>query len=1511
MKSNVEKSVKRWLKRKVSITLGMMVAFLISGVVSYSEDVEIKYENGKLTANVVESGKLYENQFEHVYLNNGIHNGEINFSGTIEGEKSIRVINVGLIKGTSSSLFEEKAGMLELEFNNYGIVLGQYTNIDIPQGEDTGLTITDINGEIKVTTNGSISKKVFFNDDSGNPYQALLINGIVQEGTEYIAKSLTSDDILKFKPDGFLDNLIINVVGDKKGEKYNSLIAGKQLYISNSYINGYKTAIKFDDKLENSIFYGDGVVINGGEYSFLGSAGNDKIKLGYTHLKPTNVINGNISLGAGNDEVNISKTTINGNIDFGTGNDSLIARDSIIKGDIKFEDDGNIVIKDKVTIDGKITVNGDTTNLTLGKDITLGGNTTFDIQSKNKNLILGYNINNESDINSMKEQVTNDKLKEFVIKLANGGNSNVNLEGVEINTSITGGNGNDVFIIGQNEIGIKINDVSNSDNDTLKLSFNTTEGTKLKGGYENIETLQLKLTGKNILDVEKLNFKSIKGGNEDDTFNNVTEKNILAINGGEGNDTINMKEGVTLSDDDANTIFSTNSIEKLKLADGKNNLFLDDLSNVSKIDFTKGDNTVTLGRVGEKQDFVFNETTKFNGNLTLNLNGNTAQIGSSTLNGDKISLNNSFISGGKLTFSNGVIKFELGKGIYFENGVESKYGLNLGNIALGETVTLNTHSFLKVEENNTKLTVKSWSELTQGLGEGYEEKYASSYDEALKKYNKENQDSLTGVFNSWTEKEIADFIVGGGEVKEDETITDNNTTYDGKVVEGTLTVDTSNGVNLGFNTILAGNLQIKSESSQNGNINFGGTVTIAGGIDATEYDGDLTLNFSNITEGKDNGINLGEVAFGSSSNNNLNINTASKVNTIGSISAEGNVKININNIGDNSDGFNNILAGANSGKNNSIEVNNSADVEITKNYGGTLTFKGEGNNITLGSTIGNLVMGDGADSINLDTSKFIGDIAVNVDGGKGDNIFDIGSPASTLENNDINQKLDGKTLTGTINSFETINVNESINFASDLKLSGTTEISIGQDKNLGLDVDYSKTQDGKVTGHALYNNGIKVNNDNGKLVIGTADAKKDATISMGTSSITNGDNVVTSGSINHEVKYDKEKNEIEVIVKDSIVDGNDKIKYASLEKIHQSIVNAGKIDLMGLTGDIQRGDRTKDEAIKAQLEFYGKIYTSTPYAYSNDISRETVNMVNDSIMDSRFKADEGKWLHYGAIAGQGYDDDNSYYGRGYYNSVDLGTTEVNVKSDIYSAYYMGEYGKTDKLALGYVIAGNNSNTDIGESKLDGSGYYLGTYAKYNTGNLKLVAGLGYQHNYYKADRKVSNEYQSMAVEKKYTDNTLTAYSGMRYIHNLAEDLTVEPYARLSLTHVMQDDIKEADRGDLSISVDGKDFTTIESEVGVDLVKSANVKDGKVNLIAGVGAEFMLDGYEKENLTAKINGSTSSFDIISDKEENFRGKVSLGVEYEKTNGVFYNAKGSYIRTEDNNNYKFEVGIGYKF
>ena len=46
-KNYIESSLKRFLKRKVKITLGVVVTFLITGMVSFGAETEIKQEEHK------------------------------------------------------------------------------------------------------------------------------------------------------------------------------------------------------------------------------------------------------------------------------------------------------------------------------------------------------------------------------------------------------------------------------------------------------------------------------------------------------------------------------------------------------------------------------------------------------------------------------------------------------------------------------------------------------------------------------------------------------------------------------------------------------------------------------------------------------------------------------------------------------------------------------------------------------------------------------------------------------------------------------------------------------------------------------------------------------------------------------------------------------------------------------------------------------------------------------------------------------------------------------------------------------------------------------------------------------------------------------------------------------------------------------------------------------------------------------------------------------------------------
>ena len=132
------------------------------------------------------------------------------------------------------------------------------------------------------------------------------------------------------------------------------------------------------------------------------------------------------------------------------------------------------------------------------------------------------------------------------------------------------------------------------------------------------------------------------------------------------------------------------------------------------------------------------------------------------------------------------------------------------------------------------------------------------------------------------------------------------------------------------------------------------------------------LDFNNANN---NGITVGDIFLGEG-DNSISIADVSKVNSIGKISAIDTVDIILEKLDEDSTKFNNILASAEKGKNNSVEVreNNNTDIKLTTNYTkGELAFTGTGNTVNLGTTYdGNIKLGD--NTFNINKSTMSGDI---------------------------------------------------------------------------------------------------------------------------------------------------------------------------------------------------------------------------------------------------------------------------------------------------------------------------------------------------------------------------------------------------------------------------------------------------------------------------------------------------------------------------------------------------------
>lgn len=1048
------------------------------------------------------------------------------------------------------------------------------------------------------------------------------------------------------------------------------------------------------------------------------------------------------------------------------------------------------------------------------------------------------------------------------------------------------------------------------DNDTLQLTkgVNNLVNENLFDNVSNIETLQLADNVTNILNIDNLKFTEINGGNKVDDFTiRSADKLGITINGGAGNDHLTLGTSINTAKD----LKNISGIETIVFW-SSNNIFnfnqYKDINNLTLLEFMSNSNKVTINNLDKKNinfnggggntgdeankvfvadnqsifkhkisgaddiflygnsenDWTFDNTAKITGeNVSVNVDDNGTigfiigkSSGNAVLGKGGV---NPFAETGNYTI-NGNIKVTFDETVRFTSLSDKLTGT--GNISLGENYNIIVPEFMKYDRKNKEFSIKSAEELKSA---GLKDYAFGNYEYAILNYNKAGYEGITSMLNNNNLTDISKALNKGIEQKDFYFYSDDREIKD-KITLGNINIETSKdnqvtGENLNtdikFTNVTGGTANINFAQGTTNSVSFLDGVNISK-IDGSSSNAGFTLNLDGINFSKSQDAKDNTEVVMSDYADTLNIN--SKLEGIGINTGDGEDIVNI-----------------------------SSYVK----------------NITLNTGAGN------------DTVNILSSIKGIFDGNEGTNILNIGKEIKTLSDENSQDEI---VLNGEIKNFQDINLNQNTKLESSLKISQNNQsekINLNLNGNsLFVDVDYTKKADDKVIGHALYDNGIKVDNESGKVMIDTAKANNGTIISLGTAgnktefASTDKEHLLESGSSNHHIEMID--GDIVVKVNEHIMGDSETgaIEYAHLDKIYQSIVSADKIKEMAETTTLS--DKTKDEAVKAQLEFYGKIYHSTPYAYSNDVSKKSADLITESIMNLKVMPEYKHWVFGGSIAGQEADSASNFYGSNYYTGIDIGKNEVSADTNIYGAYAFGKYGIGVNQSVGFAIAGTRSDTDIsGNSKIEGDGIYVSAFAEQEINNLKFLAGISYQHSFYDSTRNVSNDYQRMSVDKKYEDDLVSIFAGGKYSYHLGNNFFAEPNVKLSVTHIMQDSIDEGDNGGLTIETDKKDFTFVEGEVGIDLVKKINLSKGTLNLRAGTSLVYLLDGYQEEYLTGRITGSSKSFEMISPEDDRTKVKFTVGTEYEMTNGMFMNLHGNYTTSSHTEDYAVSFGAGYKF
>lgn len=1422
-------------------------------------------ENNGNIEGVTIGGNTNQEQTTNAILNNNgvITNNDGN--AVIVYSKDAKVNNYGIIKATGQNekTQEYYKGVVLANggnFNNYGIVIdgdGKISNVGASNQQvtmDNGITYTVKNAV----------------DSSSGKAQAITMNGNSYEN--------------------YIFNGIDTTISVSKGE------SGGENKISNSIINVVATKMPGASDYKNN-----GIEISSGAELGLGST----------------TVNGNIAINGGTLTLTDANNKINGTIQ-GNGNSDTIGlgyaitdTDSTsLKGivnstieNLQLSNSSNTINVTKVKelgFNGKyIGGTGADTFIVNGANYTIDGGDGADTLS----LSTAYN----SNLSNFKN-ITNIE----TLQLANTTNEiTIGSDPVSF-TTIKGGTGNDTFVLTGNS---GINLIGGSGTNTLKLN----------NSLESIE-----YTGVLGAKGEKWNL----------VVNNLTKGVTLTQENIEANiESLKIDTGIKTADETTKLVnlLTTYNIENATFNNNQADILTftgTDVKGTRTFTINQGDTVNMSGNITGNYNFktsvftptinlssetTFNKDTKITSTNGINFNienGKQLTLGTLTYsnNGFTYSGSNPFDSNTRYTIT-GNIKLNV-DGI---TGDKLVAGNNLGQVTSSTynnniTVKGNIDIPVFLKYSNGSFFVKSWREIDSSEGSAFLE---GTYNNMLKQYS--SNEAIKAALNNWSKDGIISYIKGS-------EITDYTFNLNGQTYKNTLIAN--NGLSKEF----------KLEGTTGGSITSSDIAT----------SDNLTLNLTGTNQSNillDENVNIGgDINFGNSENVNLTINARSTSSTVKNIlgnDKNSNIKLtHVQIVGNNSnDGKIDLGAGTDtltlnnvgvnsitgSGK-NTLELNQGSNVgtiSLSKNSTSAISLmaldvdSSIDNNITVndGATVGTIDLSSAGNSlVTLNSGKIInvkfgsgndmltyngGNIS-SVDFGAGDNVLNVRADLD-LSNTKISVA-EGGTLRNTLNvgklSSRSTTTNDSVTIGGDfsafneVNIQGTTKLN----SNLILAKDTSVNFNGNTVIAGLNTaNGVTTTVLDGTKVVGNSGVLKLDTSSIGLNtniSLSGIDGIDTIAQIEssfagYNLTKDSNGNYVVEINKD-LVSGED-------SDVIQAILGAD-----GLANELNGMSYEEQTKILRALEEDTKY--SVPYAYSNIVSRKTAEMVNNAVMNFDLKADKNQWLAYGSILGSGKEIKDYYTG-----ATGVGS---NIDTDIQGAYVQAEYGYTDNTALGFVVAGNKTDSDIGKGSLKGNGAYLGAYVKHNVKeNIQVIGGIAYQNNSYESDRVVGDSQKEFRHAKDYSDNTITGYISGKYEYKFSDSLVLEPNTRLHITHVSQDSISENKNETLNIETNKKSFTTVSGETGVDLVKKIATEKGTIKLKAGTSLGYLLSGADGKKVTATM-GDTA-FNIATPDQDKTNVKFKVGAQYEKESGVLYNVEGSYITSSMEKEWVVGAGIGYRF
>ena len=430
---------------------------------------------------------------------------------------------------------------------------------------------------------------------------------------------------------------------------------------------------------------------------------------------------------------------------------------------------------------------------------------------------------------------------------------------------------------------------------------------------------------------------------------------------------------------------------------------------------------------------------------------------------------------------------------------------------------------------------------------------------------------------------------------------------------------------------------------------------------------------------------------------------------------------------------------------------------------------------------------------------------------------------------------------------------------------------------------------------------------------------EDSTINMGRPLETIVRNFTTSGeeflkskikldsdSIVHEIKELNKSDEngnslVQVVVKDR-VQGLDNLE----NEVYKSIKDAKKIGSIWETTTSTNkktvfGGVREQEALSELKMLTDQMSKRNIYKYLNKISKNELNTFTS--------------LPFGV---QNSFEKDSYVDGGYISNRDV---EDNFKGNVNTGYALYEKKMNDSFKFGGIFGGATSNhqeikkdsldTVTTNSSIKGQSLYLGGYGRYAyTPNFNIISGIGAQYGEYDVNRKLKNNYQNLSFKSKPKTNGLNLYSGVIYDYPLPKDMKIGVKGLLSYSLIIQNSIEES-KEKLALDIAKQNYNYLDGELGFNISKTLYSKGTVSQLSAGLSGIYELSGYDNENMSGKIQGSTSNFTILGKDNEKESLKLTLAYDVQRDSGITYGIEGDYLTNKERKNVTIGVKLGYIF